>query len=405
MPINNKNLIYYILFASMILKLILLNVVGVYPLSDGFWYMDTATKIYHNNFIYPNDELGDAPATSYFYAIFCPFANYFARHIDASSFFVFGNILLATATIFILYKISLLIFKNEKIANITALITLIYPFFNFYSLAILTETLYLFFLYLSLFFAIKFYESMNLKDVAFFSLFFALDTLVRFANLSMFIFFVILFIIFALKKNQNFIFLTKVIIVAISSFVLIMSLWWVRNYNVFGEFVATSVGESGKVFYSGNNPLNKSGGGIVGVDADLSQFEHIKDDKARDEAMWETGINWIKENPSDWLILEFAKLKRFFSFTFYATEFQGWYYNLISIMSYGVIFILFLYGVFKFSNYFWLYSPMVLYFILLTGVHLVFIASIRYRLPLEPFMIIIASAVIYNFIKEKIENN
>ena len=117
-----------------------------------------------------------------------------------------------------------------------------------------------------------------------------------------------------------------------------------------------------------------------------------------------------KNNPTDWIILEFRKLKRFFSFTFYAPQFQKWYYNLISIMSYGVVFILFLYGLFKFKNYFWLYSPLLLYSILLTGVHLVFIASIRYRLPIEPFMVIISSAVIllilkkFNFIKEKIES-
>jgi len=38
---------------------------------------------------------------------------------------------------------------------------------------------------------------------------------------------------------------------------------------------------------------------------------------------------------------------------------------------------------------------MLLYAILLTGVHLVFIVSMRYRLPIEPFMIIIASGVIF----------
>lgn len=396
--LTSKNLIYKILIISLILKLTILYALGAKPFMDGKWYMDIASEIFNSGFLYPNDELKDAPATPYFYALFYPLTKY----IGISAFAI-GNILVATATIFVLYKISLLIFKDIAIANVTAIITLLYPFFNFYSIAILTETIYIFFLYLSLFFAIKFYDSMNLKDIMLFSLFFAIDTLIRFSNLSMLPFFIFLFIIFAIQKKQNFIFLTKIAIITIATFSLVMSLWWIRNYNIFGEFVATSVGESGKVFYSGNNPLNKSGGGIGGVDVDFSPFEHIKDDAKRDEAMKEAGIKWIRENPTDWIILEFRKLKRFFSFTFYAPSFDKWYYNLISIMSYGVIFILFLYGLFKYRSYFWHYSPMLLYFILLTGVHLVFIASIRYRLPLEPFMIIIASAVVFSILKRFIK--
>ncbi|MCV6607976.1 MAG: hypothetical protein OIF32_07185, partial [Campylobacterales bacterium] len=127
--------------------------------------------------------------------------------------------------------------------------------------------------------------------------------------------------------------------------------------------------------------------------------EHIKDPKLKDEVMKEAGINWIKENPTDWLILELKKLKRLYSPVFYDKGYDKWYYNLISILSYGVIFILFLFSLYRYRSKFTLYSPMLLYAFLLTGVHLVFIASIRYRLPIEPFMIIMASPVILDIIK------
>jgi len=57
---------------------------------------------------------------------------------------------------------------------------------------------------------------------------------------------------------------------------------------------------------------------------------------------------------------------------------------------------------------FLLLSPMILYTLLLTGITMVFIGSLRYRLPIEPFMIIIASAVLNEifikfFKKAKIE--
>ena len=143
----------------------------------------------------------------------------------------------------------------------------------------------------------------------------------------MFFFFVVLAIVLMLRKNCKSIFIFKTIFLGSICFVLVMSPWWIRNYQVFGEFVATSVGESGKVFFSGNNPNNMSGGGIGGIDIsyeDLNRFEKIKDLTERDKVMFQEGIDWIKNNPSDWIILEFKKLKRLYSPVFYAEK-----YNLI----------------------------------------------------------------------------
>ena len=174
-----------------------------------------------------------------------------------------------------------------------------------------------------------------------------------------------------------------------------MSLWWIRNYGVYDKFVMTSTGYSGHVFYAGNNPLNKTGGG-TNKDVDFSKFNKIRDNELRDKAQWEAAIKWIKENPKDWFILEFKKFKRFFSLKFYTPLYDKWYYNLISIMSYGVVLIFFLYGLFfNMRNYIDKMMPMLLYSILLIGIHMVFIASIRYRLPIEPFMIIVASHSLY----------
>ena len=301
--------------------------------------------------------------------------------------YAIGSILCFSGLIIVVYKIAFEVFERIEIANIAAIITTLYPFFNFYAITILTEPIYILLLYISLYFAIRFIKTKKIKFALFFSIFFALDSLVRFANLSMFVFFVILFLFFTKEKLKTTFFM-------IISFCLIMSFWWIRNYFVFNEFVATAVGESGKIFYAGNNPSNKSGGGTKD-EVDFSKFNHIKDIKLKDEAMKKAALNWIKQNPLQWIKLEFIKLKRFFSPFFFAKQFNKWYYNLISLLSYGVVFVLFLYGIFSLKKYFYLYSPMLLYAILLTGVHLVFIVSMRYRLPIEPFMIIIASGVIF----------
>jgi len=389
MVLKNNRVLLYILGLSVFLKLSILSVFGYQTFLDGQWYMLTAEKIYEAGFIYPDDELRDAPLTPYFYALFVPLAKLIGNYSYA-----YGNILLATVSIVVFSKISLLIFNNRTIANITALIACFYPFLNFYSISILTETLYIFLLYTSFYYFILFIKENHLVYIGFFALFFALDTLTRFSNLAMFPFFVFLIAVLQYRADQSFrrIFVTSM--VSIIVFLSVMSVWWIRNYSVFGEFVATSKGESGKVFYSGNNPKNSSGGGIGGIDVDFEQFEHIENPILKDRAMWDAGIQWIKENPKDWLVLEVKKLVRFYRFTIHAEQYQAWYYKVLSIFSYGIVFILSIYSLFGFRKQFLNYAPMLLYTFLLTGIHLVFIASVRYRLPIEPFMIILAAPVV-----------
>jgi len=395
----NKNIVIYLVFISIAMKISILFAIGAKPFLDGFGYIQIAKKIFESGFIYPSDELIDAPITPYVYSFFVPLSKFMG--IDA---YALPNILLSTATVYIIYLISLEIFENKRVANIAAIITTFYPFLNFYSISILTETVYIFFLYLSFLFGIRFIKNFKLKDLLFFTIFFTVDTLTRFQNLAMYPFVLLLFIYFAYKNKRS---ILPIVAIFSITFILVMTPWWLRNMNVFGKFVLTSQGYSGHVFYAGNNPLNKSGGGIGGVDVNYSQFEHIKDLEKRDKAMWQAGIEWIKNNPKDWFILEFRKFQRFFSLTFYAPDYDKLHYNLISILSYGVVLVVFLYSLFFIKPYFKELSLMFLVSMLTVGIYMVFIASIRYRLPIEPFMIIIASYGLYMlFIRLKfIKNN
>jgi len=284
---------------------LILIILGAKPFLDGLWYMKTAEAIWNNNFLYPNSELRDAPLTPYFFALFYPL-----KLIFGINGYAIGSIFCFSGLIIVVYKIAFEVFERIEIANIAAIITTLYPFFNFYAITILTEPIYILLLYISLYFAIRFIKTKKIKFALFFSIFFALDSLVRFANLSMFVFFIILFLFFTKEKLKTTFFM-------IISFCLIMSFWWIRNYFVFNEFVATAVGESGKIFYAGNNPSNKSGGGTKD-EVDFSKFNHIKDIKLKDEAMKKAALNWIKQNPLQWIKLEFIKLKRFFSPFFFA---------------------------------------------------------------------------------------
>jgi len=393
--LERNNIIIWIIIGSILLKLVALLILGIQYFPDSNTYLRIAHKIYNAKFLFPSDELVDAPMTPYFYAGLSFFENYFGMYI-----FIIGNIVVATATVYIIFLITKEIFERLVIANIAAIIMAIYPFFNFYSLTILSETLYLFFVYGALFFIVRFIKYQNINDIILFSIIFALSALTRFSSMPMFLimlFWAIFIVNKQLFNKKMFVFS----LVSMTAFAFTILPWWIRNYNISNEIYLTTLGSSGPIFYLGNNPKNKTGGGTGGIDADFSKFSHIKNESERYETMRKESIDWILNNPSDWLLLEVRKFKRFFSPIFYASDYQKWYYNMLSILSYGVILILFIPSLFVFKDYFILYSPLLLYGLLLTGLHMILIASIRYRLPIEPFMIILASAMIEKLFKVK----
>lgn len=389
---SHKTLIY-VLFFSFLLKILLLIFIGPQPISDGYGYMKIAENIYVNDFAYPISALDDAPGSVYLYALFHPLGE-----LIGMSAYALPNILLATAMVGVVYKTVRLIHEEIRVANLAAIIVAFYPFFNFYAITILTETLFLFLIYTSFFYAVRYIKYWQFKDILLFSILFALASLTRFAAFSMFPFFILLFIIAGLYVRKRLYIFRPLL--AVSCFMLVMLPWALKNYHYYGKFSFTTPDDKlGLALWVGNNPMNKSGGGIGYVDFNWSDYDHIKDPNERAEIAGRDAMAWIKDNPHDWLVLEYRKLKRFFSPVFYAEQYQALHYQLMSIMSYGVIAILFLYGiVMRLKSLFLLYSPMILFALMLTAIHLITFASIRYRLPIEPFMIMVASAVLYHML-------
>lgn len=390
--LDGSQTIYFVLIFSIIMKGVLLAFFPLFDFPDGRSYLSTAQLIVENGYLWPTEINHEAPLGFYYYSLLYP-----AYDLLGGRWYLLGNVLMATLTIYWVYKIALEVF-GQLVANVAALIMLLYPYFNFYAIHPLLETPFNLVLYVGFYFAIRFMKSFDPKYLYGFSFFFALTILMKFSGLPMYPIILMLMLYFYQGRfgNMN---AVKIGVKAIVVFVLVMSPWWVRNYHVHGGFVATSIGESGKVLYTGNNPMNKSGGGITGIDVDFSAFEHLSSLEEKDQAMHDAAIKWIRENPTDWLILEARKLIRFYSPVVFTEYFNAWYYQALSLLTYGVVFALFLVSLFYEKEKKVLVSPLLLYMLLLTGIHLVFIASLRYRFPLEPFMIIMASGVLVKLLR------
>ena len=312
---------------------------------------------------------------------------YLSNLIINSNFgFIFSDILVSAATIYIIYLLSLEIFNDNILAKITASIFALYPFSVFYSISGLNETLYVFLLLTSI---LNFYKDKYVYGI----IFIVLSIYVK--SISFFIApILILIFIFFSKKNS---FKTSFKFLGLYIFILsiLMSPWWIHNYKKYHSFIPTNL-SYGWHIYAGNNILNKSGGGIGGIDVDhrliLGPSIYGHDYFKSDKFFKQEAYNFIKENPKVFINLTTKKFFRFWRPYPYAEEYKSFFYKFLSLISYGTIFIFLFIFFIKYSRkYFYKVFPLICISSFIVFIYTITIVSIRYRFPIEPFMIILGS--------------
>ena len=282
------------------------------------------------------------------------------------------DIILSTAMVALVHRLTLVAFADRAAAAVAALWTAFYPYFIFYAVVGLTETLFIVLL-LGAFlcwFRGWFSAATTLA---------VLSILTRPTIELLVPILIMVFAIFIHHLPPSRVFRHLAIFAAIYG--VLMSPWWFHNYQEYGTFVRLNVG-SGLMFYSGNNPQNQSGGALD-TDADRRQFEAINNPVARDRAMWAAGIAYVKENPKRFVELAAIKFGRFWRLWPYAQEYGGRLYVVLSLLTFvpALAFAI----VFVFTAVaveFVVISPILLLIAYFTFIHMIFAASLRYRLPL-----------------------
>ncbi len=305
--------------------------------------------------------------------------------IDSKIALVSMNITLSCVSAILTYRLSMAIFEDETSALFASISFGIYPFFVFYSLTGLTETMYITLL-LSCFY-LYYKDRWVLGHIVMILSILLRPTLDLLAPL--------LIASFAFINNDSLKTTAKKIACYFFIYILMFSPWWLHNYYQYGSFVRLNLGD-GIVLYSGNNPLNTTGGGTVRADGskdmDLSQFDKYSSPLEKNRAMKEAAYSFIRENPSKFAKLALLKASRFWRLYPFAPEYQNPLYKILSLLSFTPVLLLTI--MFYLQNgraYLKKTAPILGMCLYLTMVHMVTIGSVRYRLPLEPFMIIIAS--------------
>lgn len=164
--------------------------------------------------------------------------------------------------------------------------------------------------------------------------------------------------------------------------------WAWRNYQVSGHWILTSLW-SGPSLYDGLHPQATGASDMTFVDSEpvyatMSEYDANAHYKQR-------AMEFVRENPGRTMELAVIKAGRFLSLTPNASGFSGGPASLICLAYYSCFFCLIFAGGWQFRR-----NPAVLAllaapFMQFLLVHMVFVGSVRYRLPVEFPLSVLAS--------------
>jgi hypothetical protein len=200
--------------------------------------------------------------------------------------------------------------------------------------------------------------------------------------------------------------------------------WWVRSYRITGHFVLTTL-QVGASLFDGLNPMADGSSnmsllprfGAVAVKANGSKkftvveryvewndgrkqtlertpLEKVNEEYRKDRALQLLSIEWSKSHPLRVLQLAGIKFSRMWNVIPNEPMFRSWTTKLVVALTFTPLFLLGCYGAIKFTRLGWPYLLAGLPAVYFTLLHVIFVASIRYREPVMLGLIVLASAVI-----------
>jgi 4-amino-4-deoxy-L-arabinose transferase-like glycosyltransferase len=270
---RKDNAIYFIFFLGLILRIIAYLNFASYKAYDGYIYHGRVlyeSKAYGRDRQFFEDNNGDPKLIDeLFNNPSSPIIKVNGKEIILTAthpvgwplqiaflYVVFGNnninavliynFILSSFSILLFYTIAKKLF-DMNIALISSLIVALNPIFILTSVRTTTETNFLFFLMLSIYFLIRCKQTNKISDYMLFGVFIGFTSFVR--PVAFLYFFLFLFLFFVTKKfNLKSLF-------SLIAFLVVLSPWVIRNYIVFNRFIPMT-NLSGTMFYQGNNKLS-----------------------------------------------------------------------------------------------------------------------------------------------------
>jgi len=365
--------------------------------------------------------------TAYFRAPLYPYFLAFLAAITKSSI-LWSKILqifLCGGTAYFLYKLADSLF-NKSTAILTTLIYAFYGTLIFYETMFLIPVVFLFFLVWGIYRLVAYQKSRSLKTWLFTGFIFGLAAISR-PNILLVIPFFMLWLFFIIKESRTFFERIKLpLILFVGVFLAILPVT-VRNAIITGEFTLIS-SQGGINLYLGNNPIAtgltmlmpetnldisvswRQFGKVTKAVADREAGKKLTD--AQESAFWTAkAIKFIKNNPRKFLSLIWQKTVYLLS-GFENSDNADIYYQMtkstlfsflvwhkLIYFPFGLLLPLTFVGIYLKRNDFNKLLPVYIFILAYIPSIVLFLVTARHRLPLIPFMIMIASAGIVMLVK------
>jgi 4-amino-4-deoxy-L-arabinose transferase-like glycosyltransferase len=182
--------------------------------------------------------------------------------------------------------------------------------------------------------------------------------------------------------------------------------WWIRNYQIAGRFVPTTL-QVGASLYDGLGPQATGTSEMSFVPGFVREqvaadeaaanagepLEGIFEDRL-DRRMQRAAVEWARQNPGRVLELAGIKFLRMWSPLPNAAEFQSTMLRLALAITYTPVILLALFALWRFARRGWPYLLCFLPAFYFTCLHCVFVSSLRYRQPAMLVLIVLAAGVI-----------
>lgn len=292
--------------------------------------------------------------------------------------------LLSTGIVLMTYVLGRRLF-HEKIALLAAAIAAVYAYLIFYGVALVTETPFTLALMIALYVTLRIRsgEWRGLKAWLLLGAVLAIAVLSRIAV----IFFVpvlLLWLYWAVRKQ------TPIVYVGIPLLLIGLSMLplTLRNYQLWGEF-ALSEAQFGHVFWNGNHPDHMGNFHPFRVFPIPEDVLALDNDVLITNRLLEMAIENILHDPQAFIMLTLTRLRELF--VFWPTADSGFLPNLLRVLSFGLIVPFALYGLFANVRRFNELAPIYLFGVIHVGIYAVTWTMVRYRVPIDPFLILFAA--------------
>lgn len=297
--------------------------------------------------------------------------------------------ILSTLMCFIIYFLAKRLF-NEKVAWLAGIFLCFNLAFIYAPRKILSETLYSFLLLVAMLFLIKFLQNYKIKDILFAALCLSLATLTR-SLIFLFPFFICIYLIRILSRKLTFKLAFKTVSLFIVAFLLPIGIWTIRNFYVHHAFVPLTT-HGAITLYASYTPDEGKIFGNLTYDEVFENARRITNEVEREKYYLDATLKYIRTNYDK--IPKLLLLKIMYFFSLFDWEIIGYgIYNFSFAFILPFIFLgLFVSFRHNYDNNLWIIHLLLLYNLL---VCLVFYGSPRFRMPIEPYLILFSASGIY----------